>query len=271
MLLGMPTAALAQTNYNTSPSAQTGQQVYGSYFGADIDAVNLYNGNLNLNIPLFSLPGRELPVGISLSYNTGQWEQTLCGSDPCGYYTGGWKIATTFPDESLSFYRQPLSCVYVYASLQYKWSFMMNVYWTDGLGTRHRYGQIAYGPGHSSQCLYNPPSFDYLSIKSMDSDGSILSTGSYNTYTGADPAYITFRDGTIKYFKNAWTSNAPSYDLITLNGNYLVAGSNNLPTQDTLGRCARFGNRLPSALGVLRISLTGRRSAGAVASRTIAE
>jgi hypothetical protein len=46
------TPALAQTNYDTSPPAQTGAQVYGSYFAADIDSIGLFNGNLHLAIPL---------------------------------------------------------------------------------------------------------------------------------------------------------------------------------------------------------------------------
>jgi hypothetical protein len=66
--------ASAQTNYDTSPSAQTGVQVYGSYFATDIDTIGLFNGNLHLSIPLFSLPGRELPYGLSLVYNAQKWE-----------------------------------------------------------------------------------------------------------------------------------------------------------------------------------------------------
>ena len=59
-----PTEASAQTSYDTSPGAQTGQQIYGSYFGSDIDSIGLFNGNLNLNISLVSLPGRELPMRL---------------------------------------------------------------------------------------------------------------------------------------------------------------------------------------------------------------
>ena len=62
--------AAAQTNYDTSPNGQTGEKIFGSYFAAGIDTVGIFNGNLNLSIPLFSLPGRELPYGPHLALAT---------------------------------------------------------------------------------------------------------------------------------------------------------------------------------------------------------
>src|SRR5205814_2214271 len=94
-------SAFAQTNYDTSPKAQTGEQVYGSYFGTDVDTVGLYNGNLSLHIGLIQLPGRELPMGVSFSFNNEKWELQSCpdaegGSYNCGLYTGGWRLQTPF-------------------------------------------------------------------------------------------------------------------------------------------------------------------------------
>src|SRR6185295_7626266 len=107
----IPAALYGQTNYNTAPEAQTGVQPYGSYLSSDIDNVNLFNGNLNVNIPLFSLPGRELPVGVSVTYNSGQAASTYCGDDPCIYSTGGWQTNTPFLDQSLSFFLTYETCV----------------------------------------------------------------------------------------------------------------------------------------------------------------
>jgi hypothetical protein len=52
----LATPLFAQTQYDTSPGAQTGVQLFGSYFATDIDSVSNFNGNLHLSIPLFSLP-----------------------------------------------------------------------------------------------------------------------------------------------------------------------------------------------------------------------
>jgi hypothetical protein len=53
---------------DTSP--ETGEKPLGSYFKTDIDSVSLTNGNLHLSIPVFSLPGREVPISFSLRPET---------------------------------------------------------------------------------------------------------------------------------------------------------------------------------------------------------
>ena len=59
----------------TFESPETGEKVLGSYFATDIDSVSLTNGNLLLNIPVFSLPGRELPLRLNMTYNSQFIEQ----------------------------------------------------------------------------------------------------------------------------------------------------------------------------------------------------
>src|SRR5207249_10448677 len=44
-----------QSSYDMSQGMQTGEQVTGSYFATDIDSISMTNGNLHMNIPLFSL------------------------------------------------------------------------------------------------------------------------------------------------------------------------------------------------------------------------
>src|SRR5438552_19183653 len=98
VVLGLPHRGWSQTQYDTSPGAQTGVQVYGSYFASDIDTIGLYNGNVSLKIDLFSLPGRELSTNLGFSYNSEKWEQKSCtdgsgGTYTCSQYTGGWRMA----------------------------------------------------------------------------------------------------------------------------------------------------------------------------------
>ena len=61
-LMGIGIAVIpgfAQSSFDTSPDAQTGEKPLGSYFATDIDTVSMTNGNLHLSIPLVNLPGRE--------------------------------------------------------------------------------------------------------------------------------------------------------------------------------------------------------------------
>src|SRR5437870_10809425 len=62
--------ACGQSSFDTSPDAQTGEKPLGSYFATDIDTVSMTNGNLHLSIPLVNLPGREVPLRLSMDYNS---------------------------------------------------------------------------------------------------------------------------------------------------------------------------------------------------------
>jgi RHS repeat-associated protein len=233
-VLSAAAVAAAQTNYDTSPGAQSGTPAYGSYFSASIDNVNVYNGNLNLTIPLFSLPGRELPMGVVLVYNNRGWEPQNCGGYTCGLYTGGWQVSTPFGSNDLSFFAKSLGCTIPYNN-GYVTNWEMNVYWIDGNGTKRRYMEKVAG----DSCSSNPPTFDSRTFPSLDGDGSKLYTGQYNS-NGTDTAYITYKNGNKRYFRTAYSSSSITYDLLTPNGNYLVRGSNGLPTADTIGRTITF-------------------------------
>lgn len=218
----------AQTDYDTSPQAQTGQQVYGSYFGTNIDSVGLYNGNLSLSIPLFSLPGRELPYGLTLTYNSQKWEQMDCSGSPCGLYTGGWQKSNLFGSAPSFWLGSDTSCSYS----------RYNVFWIDGSGAKHRY---------ATSCTSSQPSgWDNLTLNTLDSDGSTFSTGNYESY-GSAPAQINFKNGNVRYFRDHGAT-SPSYDYASPNGNYFVNNTSNnsivyvsgLPAQDTLGRSVTY-------------------------------
>jgi hypothetical protein len=55
--------------------AQGGTSTFSSYQPGGIDTINLANGNVSLNIPLFSYPqlGNKLQFGFSLVYNIPGW------------------------------------------------------------------------------------------------------------------------------------------------------------------------------------------------------
>src|SRR5207253_1851203 len=63
-----------------------------------VDTVNLKDGNLHVNIPLFTLPGRELPVSVSMDYNSQFYESRVIyppDQDPVTYYEFmGWRKNT---------------------------------------------------------------------------------------------------------------------------------------------------------------------------------
>ena len=79
------TSAWGQSSFDMSPDAQTGEHVLGSYFATDIDTVSMTNGNLHLNIPLFDLPGREVPLRLSMSYNSKFFEPRSVWTGYCPY------------------------------------------------------------------------------------------------------------------------------------------------------------------------------------------
>jgi RHS repeat-associated protein len=206
----------SQAQYDTSPQAQTGNQPYGSYFASDIDNINAFNGNLNINISLFTLPGRQLSTGVGFAYNSQKWEQQICNDGGnqiyCGYYTGGWRLnsgpwgqtPTTFnPMDGTGFH----------------------IYWIDGNGTKKHYCCVPVGGATNA------------SIPSADSDGSVFFTGNFFT-TQQDPsnAFIAFKDGSRRYY-----TDSPSF--MTATGNYITVTSTAcslfacvVPNQDTLGR-----------------------------------
>src|SRR6266853_725078 len=71
VVLCVVATAFGQSSFDTSPGGETGDKVLGSYFATDTDTVSMKNGNLHLTIPpLFSLSGREMPVGLWMDYNS---------------------------------------------------------------------------------------------------------------------------------------------------------------------------------------------------------
>lgn len=54
-------------------SQAIGLPAHGSFSGSDFDNVQLNNGNLHIEIPLYSVGGRGLSVPVSLVYDSKGW------------------------------------------------------------------------------------------------------------------------------------------------------------------------------------------------------
>ncbi|HYY72549.1 MAG TPA: RHS repeat-associated core domain-containing protein, partial [Candidatus Bathyarchaeia archaeon] len=79
----------------TNPDLEQGFRPYGTFRGGDIDSVSMTNGNLSVQIPLFSLPQRgAVHVGYQLQYNAKIYTyKTICDSfgvcTQWAFYRGG--------------------------------------------------------------------------------------------------------------------------------------------------------------------------------------
>src|SRR5262249_28205524 len=158
-----------------------------------------YNGNVMLNINLFSQPGRELSSGLALSYNSEKWEQQNCGGYTCWVYTGGWRISNVFGSD-LNLWATYVDCFQMDAV--YYPRYELNGYWIDGPGAKHRYyvGPVLGWQTNQSDpsCSESWPNWE-TPLKSVDSDGSTLYVSA--NYPVNTDAYISFKDGQQRWFQ----------------------------------------------------------------------
>ena|SRR5438876_5229030 len=87
-------AALAQDAINVANHNSIGFPQNGVFNGSDFDTVQLNNGNLHLEIPLWSLPGRGPGASLKMVYDSKSWYlregchtshttgDTICGQAP---------------------------------------------------------------------------------------------------------------------------------------------------------------------------------------------
>src|SRR5581483_11178118 len=68
-----------------NPNIEQGLKPYGSFQGGNIDSVDLTNGNLNIKVPLWSVPQRgALKFNYSIVYNHKNWyNKLLCSGQHC--------------------------------------------------------------------------------------------------------------------------------------------------------------------------------------------
>ncbi len=187
----------------TTPGSQTGREPFSSYFDAGIDSINLYNGNLFLDLTLFSRSGRELSTGLRLTYNSQKWQPQYCTIYECAWYSGGWTVSDIIGEFMGFTYEVQNSCG------QGGNTFNLYATWVDGLGTKHRY----YAP--SSDCN-NPPAYTNATYQALDGDASQLIVGN-----STSDVRIKFKDGRILDFGHTAASPINGRPAVfTPNGNY---------------------------------------------------
>ncbi|HEY3103129.1 MAG TPA: RHS repeat-associated core domain-containing protein [Pyrinomonadaceae bacterium] len=81
----------AQSQYDkgTPPQFVAGVSSFGSYASADMGAVNLSNGALNLKIPLVNVGGRGLSLPITLNWSSKIWSASIDYDEEPGCGRGG--------------------------------------------------------------------------------------------------------------------------------------------------------------------------------------
>ncbi len=252
-------SAFAQATYD---SPDTGTKLLGTYFATDIDTVSMTNGNLHVAIPVFSLPGRELPLTLTLTYDS-QFYEWRNFYDPLGnpystYEFMGWRKASGVGGKlAASKKLQYVQYVGPYSNATLYWD--LTITWVAPNGSKYTFIKIgvpqscpgwAYSPSYGICTQGASPDdsviYDNLTIDTTDSEFVRLSTGTHFS-SGATPAYLYLKDGT--------TLNVSSRTTTTLNGNRLQGVANTqsttaqgsvladyLPTTDTTGRTYAYSN-----------------------------
>ena len=217
----LSTTALAQNGAESAAIPDRGVNKTGAYSVSDIENINLTNGNVNLSIPLASLPpiaGGKLSWTIRAEYSSKVWDVKSDQSDPDSYHTqpyttqylqrsfeGGWRISQPYSLELHTSDEETatLGCVgaleCLYASFRYKYIL------TTPDGAKHEMrpldatvysGPYGWRIGYYSQLPTAGSPMRYYSF-----DGSYL----WATVTPAGPTVWTvyLKDGTRVTMDNA--------------------------------------------------------------------
>jgi RHS repeat-associated protein len=253
LLVGMSSLALGQA-YN---GPETGEKILGTYFATDIDSVSLTNGNLHLRIPIFSLPGREIPAALGVEYDSQAYEVRQWCTPSCTYGHEGmqWKKSGGLPTGRLNY----PSSVPVYMPANWGGPFTIqlsvSIVWGPPNGSRYTFWGVAYQSCTSIvnfNCIGATPwgasLYDNLTLQTNDSEFVELKTGTHFS-SGASPAFITFKDG--NRFQVPTAGTAPL--VTTTNGNSVQSNINSqtttnfgtalgdyVPASDTLGRTISY-------------------------------
>jgi YD repeat-containing protein len=234
----------------------------GTYFKTDIDSVSLTNGNLHLHIPLFSLPGRELPVSIAMDYDSQFFErrylytngsgQAVYGFESLQWRKGGGLLSGTITAS------RGITQVGTYFI---RW--MLTFVWGSPAGRRYTFqkeliqscSSVGGYPNYTCSNASPPDNqiYDNLTVNSADSEFTTLLTGTYFSSGYSTPATIVLKDGT--RLSGGFATQYNPTTMTTTNGNYLwgnnsTVGVSNLnagygdpvPTTDTLGRAITYSN-----------------------------
>ena len=218
--LGLLLAASVASGQTTYTSPETGIKPLGSYASwGDIDSVSLTNGNLLLNIPLFSLPGRELPVSMGVSFNSQFMERrTMVG--PMGQTVTVWESQAWHKNTGIG---GTLSGT----SRSTTDGLFIEIYWIGPDGSKTRFSDTVTVPSGTAAHTY----LDNRTLDAADSSFLRLETGHYfngrlNPSETRKPAILYFPNGTTLTFErdtDSATEQPLRWKLATANGNTVSA------------------------------------------------
>ena len=227
------TAAVSGFSQASYGSGDTGERVLGSYFSTDVDTVNLSSFNLHINIPLFSLPGRELPLNLSMDYNS-KFREERATTDGFGnplsvWESYAWRKHTGF-GRLVSARNQTGSGTTsidiggTHYSSYINWNLVFT--WVDSNGTKNTFSNpvTQYCTSSSPSPCDNPnPTdatiYDGRTINSTGSEFMKLETSNYFS-NGSNPAVIYLKNGNQMRFG---PMSADKTELRTTNGEQLRA------------------------------------------------
>ncbi len=250
LLPGSVTHAQSGQSNTVNANNATGVMPYAAYGGAR-ENISLATGNLNLQIPLLSLPGRGgHGLNVGLTYDSKNWAISYFFNE----YTG---------EVSYSWYRQDrpgavgsigwrVNAPYISSTYHcessganvYDWDADFVVTLPDG--SRHKFDNadntrwLPNGCGFAPS--YSQPAMDRVISDSMDASFMRLDT------SPADYALLRLKDGTRIYFYGAGFQNYPvtSAKIVDPNGNFLQYNfsfgypGNVTSITDSLGRTVNF-------------------------------
>jgi RHS repeat-associated protein len=221
----------------------------GAFDGSDFDTVQLNNGNLHIELPLYSIGGRGLSVPVSLVYdNKGFYEYTTnpIQGTPVNVYPRTTTGSQSFPGMNLTWtLTAPLSngigdetANSIYSCAAGKISVITPTY-REPNGTAHSFPQIA-APGNV--CNFYAPAY----VPSLDGSGYTYEASS----TG--PVY-TSKNGTRIYSTVDGQGNINAWVMEDTNGNQIIRAAPNRVAAstitDTLGRSFGIVPTLNSGTG----------------------
>jgi YD repeat-containing protein len=215
LLVGLGAPLLhAQTAPPTqiTPSNDTGTNPYGSY-STDAGNVNLSNGNLNLNIPIVSLPGRNgHNFGLALQYDSKIWS--------------------------------PSATVNTSTDITYQWMAEQRNPAVGDMGWRLSIPGLDVGPYISDQSGNLIGIGDYFitlqdgSKHTLSARGTVMDAEDGSSMTLYQPnspdVVVSEKDGTAIHFTGSETSGYVFSKTEDTNGNYFAANANGYV--DALGR-----------------------------------
>jgi RHS repeat-associated protein len=239
LLAASPSQLNAQSTPNSvGPTNETGVQPYGPYGGAHED-INLGNGNLNLQIPLLSLPGRNgHNFSLSLHYDSKIWEPSSEYESDTGQTIYYWTAQAGSIADGWSF-----NLPYLIATLVQPYQRNPNYYcygnyiFVSSDGSKHAFSlPTAPVNGVKTDCYLQTnqgqtpePSVDTPTGTAVDASFYFLDT------TNPSNVLVRAKDGTTYHF-SSYTGGTPS-TIEDTNGNQINISTGIYPQiTDSVGR-----------------------------------